>query len=154
MVSNRDAQPLGVPQILKMICAILGSIYLALGILQIMISTAAINDPYGVLDNDLVGAFVLFVISSTFWSGALFSGGKAGDVRSYFIVGAFLAVVHGLTGLLISLSNLLSELIGTRNEGSHLLEFAEPSIILALIIILSVILWRYLRSRTDLRRAK
>ncbi len=154
MVSNRNFQPVGVPRILKIVCVILGSIYLALGILQIMVSTEVINDPSGVLDNDLVGAFVLLVISSTFWAGALFSGGKAGDIRSYFMVGAFLAVVQGITGLLISLSNLFSELIGTGNGGSDLLDFAEPSIILAFIIILSVLVWKYVRSGPDIRRAK
>ncbi len=139
-----DENPRRIPaNFLRLASGFFSIIYFILAITQILISSGYLDDPSGIISQDIVGGFILLVISSTFAVGSFLPGRRAGEVRSFFLVGSFLAVVHGITGLLVNVSVLVSDLMGIGEEEFEIVNIAEPSIILSLMIILTgaLLIW-------------
>jgi hypothetical protein len=135
-----ERNPVGIPvPFLRLVSGLFTIIYLILGAAQILVSSGYLANP-GIMSEDIVGGFILLVISSTFAVGAFLPPRRSGEIRSFFLVGSSLAVIHGMTGLLVNLSSLLSDLLDIGEDEFDIINLAEPSIILSLMIITSGIL--------------
>lgn len=131
---------------------ILGAIYLLIAMVQIMVSFRIMDDPTGIIGKDPVSGFVLLIISFVFTGGALNTDERAEEARSYLLVGVLLGILYGLTGFLIAISKVLSELIGTGEGGSLSTGFLDPSVIM--FYLLSISLLRLKPSHSHGRRRR
>jgi hypothetical protein len=121
-------------------CGFFSIVYAISGFLQIAVSTGLTSDPTGTVSNDVLGGLVLLIISVIFGTGVLMTGKGRNETRSYYLVGSFLAVIYGLTGFLITISGFISSITGLEEVGVNVSDFAEPSIILSLMVILVFLL--------------
>ncbi len=115
---------------------VFGSAYLISGILQFLSSISIIDDPIGNLPGDVIGGSVMIIISIIFIAGVLSYKKEEGRMRSFLLVGTFLSILYGITQALVTISDQVSDLIGTtEGAGNIIINLSAPSIILCILLI-------------------